>query len=251
MDIITSRKNPNIQHLRRLASDRAYRRSTGEFLCDGSKLLEEALQNFAEITGIYTRENKKCVVPDDIRHICLSDDVFDYASPLENSPGPLFTVHIPHWECTAVPRSVLVLENVQDPGNIGTVLRSAAAMGVQWIILVGGCADPYNPKCVRGAMGALFRQKWMETDAQGLAGLLRQWDLPLRGAALLPDSRDVRSGPLFPGAVAVGNEGKGLTQELLKICDEKIIIPMTPGSESFNAAVAASVLMWEMMRENL
>ncbi len=142
----------------------------------------------------------------------------------------------------------MVLENVQDPGNVGTVLRTAAALGTELVILTGECADPWNPKTVRAAMGALFRQPLLQLSRAELAKRLREWELPLYGAALSPESADVRTVSLHRAAVAVGNEGNGLSEALLDMCEKKIIIPMTPGSESLNAAVAASLLMWEMAR---
>ena len=95
-------------------------------------------------------------------------------------------------------------------------------------------------------MGALFRQRIWETDLAALCGKLREWELPLCGAALRTESVDVKSISLRRAAIAIGNEGRGLTDALLGKCDQKIILPMTPGSESLNAAVAASILMWEM-----
>ena len=172
--------------------------------------------------------------------------MFDYASPLEHRPGPLFTVRTRPLPESARPDRVIVLENVQDPGNVGTVLRTAAAFGTELVVLLGECADPYNPKTVRAAMGALFRQRIWETEPAALGAKLCEWELPLLGAALRADSVDVKSVSLRRAAIAVGNEGRGLTDALLAMCDQKIILPMTPGSESLNAAVAASVLMWEM-----
>ena len=248
MEIITSRKNPHIQHFRRLAAERSYRKRCGEFVCDGQKLLTEALQNGAELGEILCREGTELSAPSGVPVYVLSDEAFDFASPLENSPGPLFSVKMRLWPDTETPERVIVLENVQDPGNVGTVLRTAAALGIDRVVLVGDCADVYNPKTVRGAMGALFRQNLLETDLDGLCERLRAWKLPLYGAALSSDAERVDETALTRAAVAVGNEGRGLTPELLARCGKKIILPMTPGSESLNAAVAASILMWEMTR---
>lgn len=246
METITSRKNPRVQALRMLGRDKAYRRGQGLFLCDGEKLLSEALANGAEITEIYLRGAHGGSALPKVPVCVLSEDVFDYASTLEHSPGPLFTVRTRPLPESARPDRVIVLENVQDPGNVGTVLRTAAAFGTELVVLLGECADPYNPKSVRAAMGALFRQRIWETDPAALSAKLREWELPLFGAALRADSVDVKSVSLRRAAIAVGNEGRGLTDALLAMCGQKIILPMTPGSESLNAAVAASVLMWEM-----
>ena len=229
METITSRKNSRVQALRALGRNKAYRREQGLFLCDGEKLLSEALANGADIAEIYLRGAKPAGNMPEVPVYSLSEDVFDYASPLEHSPGPLFTVRAKPLPESVRPERVIVLENVQDPGNVGTVLRTAAALGTELVVLLGDCADPYNPKTVRAAMGALFRQRLWETDLSTLCAKLREWELPLCGAAL-----------------PVGNEGRGLTDALLEKCDTKIILPMTPGSESLNAAVAASILMWEM-----
>lgn len=246
METITSRKNSRVQALRLLGRDKAYRRGQGLFLCDGEKLLSEALANGAEIAEIYLRGAHGGSALPKVPVYALSEDVFDYASPLEHSPGPLFTVRTRPLPESARPDRVIVLENVQDPGNVGTVLRTAAAFGTELVVLLGECADPYNPKTVRAAMGALFRQRIWETEPAALGARLREWELPLLGAALRADSVDVKSVSLRRAAIAVGNEGRGLTDALLAMCDQKIILPMTPGSESLNAAVAASVLMWEM-----
>ena len=246
MEPITSRKNPHVQALRRLGREKVYRREQGLFLCDGEKLLSEALANGADIAEIYLRGTKPVGELPDVPVYTLSEDVFDYASPLEHSPGPLFTVRTKPLSEHVRPDRVIVLENVQDPGNVGTVLRTAAALGTELVVLLGDCADSYNPKTVRAAMGALFRQKIWETNLASLCAKLHEWELPLCGAALRTESVDVKSVSLCRAAIAVGNEGRGLTDALLDRCDQKIILPMTPGSESLNAAVAASILMWEM-----
>lgn len=246
MEPITSRKNSRVQTLRRLGREKAFRREQGLFLCDGEKLLTEALANGADIAELYLRGTQPHGELPEVPVYALSEDVFDYVSPLEHSPGPLFTVRTKPLPESVRPERVIVLENVQDPGNVGTVLRTAAALGTELVVLLGECADPYNPKTVRAAMGALFRQRLWETDLAALCAKLREWGLPLLGAALRPESVDVERVSLRRAAVAIGNEGRGLTDALLEKCDTKIILPMTPGSESLNAAVAASILMWEM-----
>ncbi len=245
---IASRKDARIRRLRRLGREREYRSQCGEFLCDGEKLLSEALQHGAEVTAVLYREKNPGRPPEGAQAMTAPDEVFDYASPLVNSPGPLFTAKRRPIPPADAPERVMVLENVQDPGNVGTVLRTAAALGTELVILTGECADPWNPKTVRAAMGALFRQPLLQLSRAELAERLREWELPLYGAALSPESADVRTVSLHRAAVAVGNEGNGLSEALLDMCEKKIIIPMTPGSESLNAAVAASLLMWEMAR---
>lgn len=245
MEELQSRQNSRIRHFRELGRERDARRKAGEYLCDGWKLLEEALKAGAEITGVLWGGEPERELPPHVPQWRCSRELLQYASPLENSPGPLFTVSMPAADAGAAPRQALLLENVQDPGNVGTVLRTAAAFGAE-LVLLCGCADPYNPKTVRASMGAVFRQRFLELPFAEARERLRGWGLPLYAAALDETARDIRSLPLEQCAVAVGNEGKGLSRELLESADGRLIIPMSPGSESLNAAVAASVILWEL-----
>ena len=249
METLNSRQNTLIRHLRALANDAAYRRERGEYLCDGIKTLREALHFGAELRAVLWRERPEdAPIPETVRQAVASGDLFDYASPLKNSPGPLFSVAIPASEKSGALERVLVLENVQDPGNVGTVIRTANAFGIDAVVLLGACAELYHPKTVRATMGAIFRQRVLRRSSEELDALLAGNRLPLYGAALDPRARDVRGLSLRRAAVAVGSEGQGLSEALLARCDGKIIIPMDPDSESLNAAVAAAVLMWEMTR---
>lgn len=249
MEKLTSRKNEYIRHVRALASDGAYRREAGQYLCDGIKTLREALSFGAEIRSVLWKGSAEEMEGlSGAGQYIAAPELFDYASPMKNSPGPLFAVEILKGDKEREIRNAMVLENVQDPGNVGTVIRTANAFGIDAVILTGDCADLYNPKTVRATMGAIFRQRVVQTELSKLKSLLKENGLPLYGAALSEKSVDVRSVDIKRAAVAVGSEGRGLSTELLDICDGRIIIPMRPDSESLNAAVAASVLMWEMAR---
>ncbi|HHU22641.1 MAG TPA: RNA methyltransferase [Clostridiales bacterium] len=248
MDKITSRKNKIIAHMRALGSSRPYRRETGEYLCDGEKLLREALDWNAQITAVLWGSLTSVEVPSAIPQYLVPPDLINYVSPLKNTPGPVFSVKILDNNYPVHCCQALVLEGVQDPGNVGTVIRTANALETKVVILVGDCADPYNPKAVRAAMGALFRQPVLEMDREELKDFLQYNKLTLWGAALGPGSEDIRNIDLEKTAVAIGSEGRGLSSELLAICSGRLIIPMSPSSESLNAAVAASIVMWEMKR---
>ncbi len=269
MDRITSRKNPQIVLLRSLASDASLRAERGEFVCDGLKLLDEAVAAGAEIRSVLWKEGGAVRTS---AHETLCDrqflapqELFDYASPMKNSPGPLFSARVrgavrgPARENGATlaaqdfapdekVENALILENVQDPGNVGTVLRTANAFSIGAVVLIGDCADLYSPKTVRSTMGAIFRQKVLRLELGELPDWLRRNGLKLFGAALCEDAEELQKVDITQSAVAVGSEGRGLSAELLALCEKKIIIPMSPASESLNAAVAASVLMWEMRR---
>lgn len=247
MEQIRSRKNQYILHLRALAKSADARREAGEYVCDGEKLLREALQFGAEVTSVLWRE-AAFSLPDGIAQYAADAELVEYASPLMHSPGPVFTVRIPAMHLPEPLRRVIVLEGVQDPGNVGTVIRTANALGMDAVVLTGACADLYGPKTVRAAMGALFRQPVLTCTLDELMQLLRANGLKLYGAALTDTAQDLRCVPLTPAAVAIGSEGRGLSAQLLAQCDGQIIIPMQPGAESLNAAVAAAVVMWEIAR---
>ena len=249
MENITSRKNSVITHIRALSKDRAYRTLHGEYVCDGIKQLREAVSAGADIGTVIWSGNPE--LDADARQIVVSAELLSYVSPLKNSPGPVFTIKIPH---TAVPENlhkVIILENVQDPGNVGTVIRTANAFDMDAVILTGGCADLYSPKTARSAMGALFVQPVLELELSDIAGLLSRNDMRLWGAALEQGGADIRCARLERSAVVIGNEGSGITAAMKGMCTGFVKIPMSPEAESLNAAVAASVVMWEMSRLSL
>lgn len=247
MEKISSRKNPYIAHVRALAADGEYRRVQGEYLCDGIKTLKEAMRFGGEITSVLWKESvsdaEGLVCP---RQYLVPGELFDYASTMKNSPGPLFTVRIPQADESTPIHSAIILENVQDPGNVGTVIRSAAAFSVDAVILTGDCADLYHPKTVRASMGAVFRQRVIELERDALIKLVRRNGLRLYGAALSETAEDIRNVDLSGCAVAVGSEGRGLSAAFLSLCDGEVIIPMNENSESLNAGIAASLILWEM-----
>lgn len=249
METITSRKNKIISHFRSVAGDRDYRNACREFVCDGEKTLQEALSFGAELVTVLWKEHAgETALPENVGQFVAPAELFEYASPLKSSPGPVFTVRMPEPDDGQRIEKAIVLENVQDPGNVGTVLRTANAFGIDAVILVGACADVYNPKTVRASMGAIFRQRFMTMNCDELADFCDRNYLPLFGAALSDKAQDIRNIELHRSAVAVGSEGRGLSREMLDLCGGELIIPMRPESESLNAAVAASVIMWEMAR---
>lgn len=245
MEAIRSRQNELVKRFIALGGDPKARQEAGEYLCAGQTLLREAVASGAEVTCVLSAED----IPG-LPVRLATPEILRAVSPLQNSPGPVFTVKMKPLPTAEKLKRAIVLENVQDPGNVGTVLRTADAFGMDMVALCGACADPYNPKTVRASMGAVFRQSVVRTDLAGLRDALR--GLPLYGAALAPGGLDVRDLPVEkPLAVAVGNEGRGLTEALLALCAGTVRIPMGPRTESLNAGVAAAVVMWEMSRKDL
>lgn len=205
-------------------------------ICTGMKMLEEAEKAGAKVTSILWKDEpgvfENCPV-----QYCAPGDLFDYACPQKNSPGPVFTA-IPMIEEREI-HSAIVLENVQDPGNVGTVIRTANAFGIDAVYLLGDCARLSNPKTVRATMGSCFWEQVIEQEFPSI---------PVYAAVLRPDAKDLREMNLKNCAVAIGSEGHGLSEELIAKCAGSVIIPMTERAESLNAAVAASVCMWEISR---
>lgn len=249
MEHITSRHNPLMGHIRRLAGSAAYRWETGEFLCDSPKLLQEALLWQAEITAVVTISPLPRL-PEHIRQVQVPEDVMASISPVKTPQGVLFTCRLPQ---APLPRSLtgrryVLLDGVQDPGNVGTILRTLDAFDADGLLLTGGCADPYGWKAVRSSMGAVFRRPIYSGTPEELAALLHRSDLSLYGAALREDTVDARQADYTRCVLAIGSEGRGLSREVLDLCDQTIRIPMSDRCESLNAAIAAAVLLWESWR---
>ena len=143
--------------------------------------------------------------------------------------------------------SQYLLDGIQDPGNLGTILRTADALEVP-VVLLDGCADTYNPKTVRASMGAVFRTQPVSMTRQQAIAACREAHIPLLATAMSADAVDLRQADLRAAAVVIGSEGQGICPELFAAAEQKIIIPMSPRCESLNAAVAATIVLWQMKR---
>ena len=254
MERITSRTNPLLTHIRKLGADRGYRGKQGEFLCDGGKLMEEAMKWKAEITAVVTSEPESLPeISGSARVISVPGELLRSVSPLQNPQSVLFACRIPEWPMKDGEGRdrLIVLEGIQDPGNLGTVLRTADAFGMDRVILLPGCADPYNPKTVRATMGAVFRMPLSEMGYPELKQFSLENGISLYAAALDADAEDVRAVKLQRAAAVVGSEGSGISREARALCQGCVKIPMAGRCESLNAAVAAAILMWEMNKDIL
>lgn len=253
METITSRQNPLCTHLRKLSSSAAYRRQCGEFLCDSPKLLQEALLWGSELhTVVVTAGTEAPPLPKGVRLVEVPADVMKSVSPMETPQGTLFicAIHTEPLPEMLAGRRYVVLDTLQDPGNVGTILRTADAFHADGMFLVNGCADLYNPKTLRATMGAVFRCPVWTVGVEELSALLKRSGIPLYGAALREDTLDARQADYSRCAIAIGSEGRGLTDAVLAVCDRTIKIPMSEHCESLNAAAAATVLLWEAARND-
>lgn len=245
---ITSRKNPLLQHVRKLLASRSYRQQSGEFAADGVKLLQEAVkwmpQNLR--TVLVTASVQVEGLPDSVRLVEIPDDIMEQISPMEAPQGALFTCVLPQLSMPKAGRC-LILDGIQDPGNLGTILRTADALQTQ-VVLTPGCADVFNHKTVRASMGAVFRSVPCFAEPETLVQHCREQKMPIYVTALSDRAIDVRKADLTAAALVIGSEGRGVGDFFLSHADRELIIPMNPRCESLNAAVAAAIVLWEMRR---
>lgn len=246
---ITSRKNPLLQHIRKLLSSRSYREQSGAYVADGIKLLNEAIRWIPQdlqtvlVTENVTVDN----LPDHVRLVEIPEDIMAQISPMEAPQGALFTCTMTQEAATNLADRCLVLDGIQDPGNLGTILRTADALDIP-VVLTPGCADAYNHKTVRASMGAVFRTKPQWMSQQQVVELCRQKQIPLYVTALSDRAMDLRDADFSRAALVIGSEGRGASEWFLRQADRELIIPMNARCESLNAAIAAAIVMWEMAR---
>lgn len=269
-ELITSRQNEAVKRLVSL-DDKRTRDDEGVFSADGRKLFEEAVAVGAVIDSIYLSKKRKeqylqlfserltGSLYDETRVFVLDDALFSRVSR-ENSPQGIITLvkyldkiqnNIKIYKVASLdvpPAGVLFLDGIQDPGNLGTVIRSAVAFGIRDIVLSADCVDIYHPRVLRGAMGGIFRIRAVYTaDMPACVRLMRQAGRHVYAAALRPDAKPLGSVPLtHMDGLVIGNEGHGISDAVSRACDASIYVPIACGTESLNAAAAASILLWEM-----
>ena len=228
-ETITSRRNPLLAHTKKLLTSRAYREKSGEFAADGVKLLAEAARWYPGLHTVIAEEHVElCKLSDTVRVVRVPRDVMQSVSLMDAPQGAIFLCRLPE----------------RKPG---TILRTADALEVP-IVLLDGCADAYNPKTVRASMGAVFRTQPVSMTRQQAIAACREAHIPLLATAMSADAVDLRQADLCNAAVVIGSEGQGICPELFAAAEQKIIIPMSPRCESLNAAVAATIVLWQMKR---
>lgn len=256
MEIITSRSNRLIIDAAKL-KNRKYREEAGVFYFEGIKLFKEALDQGVELIRVFATQ-KHLPLPD-LPEGCtlhvVSESVYEKLTD-ENAPEGLFCVarYLDRLHKSATIYNIkddgsrFMAVSVRDPGNLGTIIRSARAMGIDLLLLSNDCADLYNPRTIRGAMGALFSMPTLTLDDMtGSVDALKATGYTVYAAALCDNALDLRQITVNKHTCfAVGNEGHGLPDDLIASCNQSVIIPMKKGSESLNVASASSLLLWEM-----
>lgn len=242
---ITGRKNPLLQQVRKLLSSRKERQQTGLFVADGTKLLAEAVQWWPGLHTVILSDGVQADIPEGIRTVYVPEDVMASISPMQTPQGALFICRLPEQTPFVPQKGMLLLDGIQDPGNLGTILRTADALDIP-VALLEGCADPYSHKVVRSSMGAVFRRPVVQTAWQEVREKCKEAGIPIAVTALSDRAQDIRQAQLNTMAVVIGSEGQGVRKEILEAAQAELIIPMNERCESLNAAIASAIVMWQM-----
>lgn len=263
---ITSRRDPRVKSAAALRDSPVQRRKDGLFLCEGARLCEDAARSGVKIRAcFFTRkaQEKYGRYLEEIGRVSpegylVEEPVAKLISSTKNYQGVFCLCESPQMPGSSSEErplrksSCVVLENLQDPGNLGGVLRTAEALGVEQIFLLGDCCDPFSPKALRSSMGAAFRLELRRAeDAGALCKGLKKEGFALLAAVPDHTAKKITELPLSTRlcAVFIGNEGNGLEKETISLCGERVTIPMPGRAESLNALAAATILIWEMQRK--
>ena len=245
---ITSRSNRLVKELRELQTKRKTRYEMKAFVCDGIKLLGEAIDSGVKIKYIFAEDgitlNPEWVEKYNV--YTAPREIMEHISTLECTQGVIFCCEMPET-CCLDGEQVIILDHLQDTGNLGTIIRCADAFGIPTVVL-DGTADPYNPKTVRAAMGALFRVKLCSMDSLCAIDALKEKNIPTYAATLTGNAVDISKVSLKTAAVVIGNEGNGVSERVEEACASHVILPMSGDAESLNASIAAGIIMWEMQK---
>ena len=244
-ELITSRKNPLLQQVKKLLTSKKAREEAGLFVSDGTKLLQEAIRWWPGLHTVILSQDVEMELPEDVRKVIVPKDVMESISPMQTPQGALFLCRLPEKKPFVPKAGMLLLDGIQDPGNLGTILRTADALQIP-VALLEGCADPYSHKVVRSSMGAVFRMEIPQMDWQTVKTACAEAKIPIAVTALSDTAQDLRQASLQTMAVVIGSEGQGVRGEILSYAQNQLIIPMNPNCESLNAAIAAAIVMWQM-----
>lgn len=255
MEEITSRKNQYARLLRELSGSAEKRRESGLFAVEGDHLCGEAAKLGLEAeVFLYTQracEKYPKTVENALKtakkSFVISEEVSEYISDTKAPQGLFAAVGKRDCPIPENARKIVVLDGVQDPGNVGTVIRTAEALGFDGVAFTGKCADAFSPKTLRASMGSALRMAFGYADAGSLRGMFAGFTF---FAAMLDESAKRLGETVFPEktAVVIGSEGSGVSKEIADCCDEKVYIPIS-GAESLNAAAAAAIILWEVSRK--
>ena len=261
MQVISSKDNDLIKHIRKL-KDKKYRDENNEYIIEGIKLIEEAVKENAEIKKVIvcddttrTYEIPTNVMLEIAKYECVyvTEKIFNMITQVTNPQGIMAIVkkNVTNSEIDYSQDIIVVLDGVQDPGNLGTILRTVDSVGLSQIIVSKETADAFNPKVVRSTMGAIFRVKIIESeDLQETIKQMKKHHFKLMVTSL-QTNKSIYDMELNKRIIVIGNEANGVSKELQDMADEKVKIPMLGKTESLNASVATGIILYEYVRQKL
>ncbi len=246
MEHITSLKNPKVTAWKAL-KDRKGRRESGCFLVEGRKMVEEALASAFDVEAVLVQEGVS--FPDGLTMPVYELPAHVLAAVCDTKTPQGIAAVVRMKEQSALGKHIVVLDGVQDPGNVGTIIRTADAAGLDGVLLSTQCADVFSPKVLRATMGSIFRMNLRTTD--DLPGELTK--LREKGYSILSSQLDgtpfyEREKVAEQFALVIGNEGNGVSEQVQQTATHRVRLPMRGGAESLNAAIAAAIMMYELMR---
>ena len=257
--VITSKDNEIIKHIKKL-KEKKYREEYNEFIVEGIKMIQEAIEEKAKIKRVIICDDCKNqgIIPNELMYeiaklecTYVSEKVFNTITDVINPQGIMAVIEKPLNKEDKInfdEKLFLILDNIQDPGNMGTILRTADSLNLKQIIVSSGSADIYNLKVVRSTMGAIFRIKIIESsDLVKTIKEIKKHKIKIYATDLKTD-KSIYNVDYNKSAIVIGNESNGVSEEVLKEATERIKIPMTGKTESLNAAVATSIILYEANR---
>lgn len=245
---ITSPSNQKIKYLQALKK-RRFREEQGKVFLEGERLIADSLAYGAVIESVFYHEDYKGarIACEDSYDVCAA--AFDKAAETVTPQGVLAIAKMPEAGLTAAPGLYVLCDNLRDPGNLGTIFRTAHAAAAKGILLTAGCTDPFGSKCARSSMGSIFGVPSAQVTTQELRDLA-QSGCNIYAAVAGKDSESIFDTKLAERSIiAIGNEGEGLGDEVLSLASRHITIPMPGGTESLNAAASAAILIYEYVRQ--
>ena len=261
MQVITSKDNEIIKNIKKL-KDKKYRTQEQKYIVEGIKLIEEAIAENAKIDTIVVCED--CVRNQEIdskllyeiaKYNCIyvNERIFGIITDVKSPQGILAVIKKEEENQTINYEEdlIVILDKLQDPGNLGTILRTVDSIGLKQIILAPGCGDIFNPKVVRSTMGAIFRVKIIESeDIQKTISEIKKHKFKIISTSLQAE-KSIYNVEYSKTAIVIGNEANGVSEELQNASNELVKIPMLGKTESLNASVATGIILYEYVRQKL
>lgn len=254
MEEISSRKNQNVRFMKELLSSSECRRESRMFAVEGDHLCGETAELDFKIGLFMFTEKARAKYPKTVEKACekaekslvITEEISEYISDTKAPQGLFAAVEKRSRDISENARKIVVLDGVQDPGNVGTIIRTAEALGIEGAVFTGKCADAFSPKTLRASMGSALRMPLGYANENNLREKLGGFSI---FAAML-DENAKKLGELDfseKTAVVIGSEGSGVSPEIAALCDEKVYIPIKK-AESLNAAAAAAIILWELSK---